>query len=187
MGEIIAVIDTETNFKDQLISVGVVAVDSDLYEIIDEYYGIFAPEYKSYSMFAHVLKYDGVKIDNVAEKNVIYSDLINFLDTNRIRKIFAYNAKFDYGHLKELQDYKWYDIMRLAAYKQYNNQITDQFECYNTGRLKRHYGVEDIYRLLSGNYRYCEVHNALADARDEMQIMKMMGHGIDVYDIACIN
>lgn len=187
MGEIIAVIDTETNFSDQLISVGVVAVDSDSFKIVDEYYGIFDPEYKTFSMFAHVLKYKGVNIDNVAKSQVIYSDLKRFLEKNQIKMVFAYNAKFDYGHLRELQSYEWYDIMRLAAYKQYNSKITDQFDCCKTGRLKCHYGVEDIYRLLSSNYGYCEVHNALADARDEMQIMKMMGHGLEVYDVARIN
>lgn len=80
-----------------------------------------------------------------------------------------------------------YIFILQFTYSQYNVKITNQFECCRTGRLKNHYGVEDIYRLLSGDYSYCEVHNALADARDEMQIMKMLGRALQEYDIAKIN
>lgn len=187
MGEVIAIIDTETNFSNKMISAGIVAVDSDTYKILDEYYGISDPEYKSYSMYGEVLKYPGVKIDNLASHKTIIADLRNFIDTNRVTRIFAYNAKFDYNLLVELQDYAWYDIMRLAAYKQYNQKISDCYECCKTGRLKSGFGVQEIYRMLSGECRYFEVHNALCDARDEMRIMQMMGKTLAEYEIACIS
>ena len=186
MGEIIAVIDTETNYSNNLITVGMVAADSATFDIIDEYYGLFDPAYKSFAMFSHVIKYSGVNIDNTASPKAIFTDMKEFLVKNGVSRIFAYNAKFDYSHLTEFHNYEWYDIMRLAAYRQFNDKIIDDFECCRTGRLKCHYGVESIYRLLSGNYGYREIHNALVDARDELKIMKMLGKCIEEYEIARI-
>ena len=72
--------------------------------------------------------------------------------------------------------------MRLAAYRQHNPRIPVRADCYGTGRLKRGYGVESIYRMLSGSSRYCEMHNALTDAIDELNIMRLLGHGLPVYE-----
>ncbi|MCI7792395.1 MAG: 3'-5' exoribonuclease [Lachnospiraceae bacterium] len=187
MSEIFGVIDTETNFSNQLISVGIVAVNATDYKIVDEYYGLFDPQYKSHAMYSHVLKYKGIEINNVAGSQEIIADLDGFIERNGIKKMFAYNAKFDYSHLSELNHLVWYDIMRLAAYRQHNSKITDEFECCKTGRLKSNFGVEAIYRLLSGDYYYSEVHNALTDARDEMQIMKMLGKNMEEYEVGRIN
>ncbi len=71
-----------------------------------------------------------------------------------INRIFAYNAGFDRNHLPELSAYQWFDIMRLAAYRQTNPKIPDYADCYATGRLKRGYGVEAMLRLLSDNPAY---------------------------------
>ena len=54
--------------------------------------------------------------------------------------------------------------------------------CCGTGRLKKGYGVESMYRLLSGDGSYSEVHNALADAEDELEIMRMLGHDLEMYE-----
>ncbi len=43
------------------------------------------------------------------------------------------------------------------------------------------YGVESILRMLSGDCGYCEVHNAICDAMDELTIMRLLGHSIDAY------
>ena len=48
------------------------------------------------------------------------------------------------------------------------------------------YGVEDVLRMLSGNKRYSETHNAVSDALDELEIMRLLGHGISAYEIAVI-
>jgi len=88
--------------------------------------------------------------------------------------------------MPELHDYKWFDIMKLAAYRQYNKALSEYDEYCATGRLKRNYGVESIMRLL-WDYRYCEKHNAICDAVDELKIMKLLGYGIDAYDHAQIN
>ena len=77
--------------------------------------------------------------------------------------------------------------MKKAAYKQYNTKIPKDADCWGTGRLKRNYGVEPITRLLSGNRGYCEVHNAICDAVDELRIMELLGYAIEEYSHAQIN
>ncbi len=76
--------------------------------------------------------------------------------------------------------------MRLAAYRQYNLAIPSSADCFKTGRLKRGYGVEDILKMLSKNKRYRETHNAVLDAQDELEIIRLLGHDIIEYDIALI-
>ncbi len=34
------------------------------------------------------------------------------------------------------------------------------------------------------NKRYDETHNAVLDARDELEIMQLLGYGLDVYEVA---
>ena len=98
-----------------------------------------------------------------------------------VSEIFAYNANFDRNHLPELKNYQWFDIMRLAAYRQYNPSIPDCADCFSTGRLKRGYGVEPILRLLSGKCHYRETHNAVLDALDELSIMRLLHIPISDY------
>ena len=95
--------------------------------------------------------------------------------------MFAYNASFDRNHLPELRDLDWYDIMRLAAYRQHNPSILADADCCSTGRLKRGYGVETMLRLLSGNRTYRETHNACFDAMEELDIMRLLGHPLTAY------
>lgn len=83
--------------------------------------------------------------------------------------------------MPEMRSFDWYDIMRLAAYRQSNPKIPASAECCSTGRLKRGYGVEAMLRLLSGNYTYCESHNAFYDALDELEIMRLLRHPITKY------
>ena len=51
-------------------------------------------------------------------------------------------------------------------------------------RLKRGYGVEDVLRMLSQRNLYRETHNAVLDAQDELEIMKLLGYGIREYEVA---
>ena len=81
-------------------------------------------------------------------------EIKEYFAQNHIDMLFAYNAKFDYNHLPELKEYNWYDIMRIAAYKQYNHAIPETLQFCKTGRLKSDYGVEPIMKMLSGNRRY---------------------------------
>ncbi|MCD7723657.1 MAG: AAA family ATPase [Clostridiales bacterium] len=179
-----AIVDTETNFADQVMSIGIVIADTENYHPIEMKYYILNPEYKSGGMFSNALKIGNKKPDMVNTRKNIISDIENLLQKHGIQAIFAYNASFDYRHLPELSRYNWYDIMKLAAYKQYNAKITDDMECYSTGRLKHNSGVDDMVRLLTDNLSYCETHNALCDAIDELNIMRHLGQKFEEYNIA---
>lgn len=181
-----AVVDTETNWKDEVMSIGITMANQDTFCVESERYYILSPEDKVGGMYASQLKIESVSPIQCSRKEAIQDIKLYFKKFN-VEKIFAYNAKFDLRHLPELSDFSWYDIMRVAAYKQYNNKIPATAELYKTGKLKKNYGVESILRLLKGDGRYSETHNALLDARDELEIMKLLGHKIEIYSCANIN
>ena len=182
-GDKIAVIDTETNWHDQVMSVGVAIADQKSLKCVDRRYYVIEPECRVGGYFSSVM-YKCQDKPFEAERDIVIDAVRKYLDGFGISRIFAYNGKFDVGHLPELADYQWYDIMRLAAYKQYNSAIPASAECCKTGRLKRDYGVESIMRMLTGNARYYEVHNAVLDAVDELKIMELLGHEIEAYECA---
>ena len=101
-----------------------------------------------------------------------------------VKDLYAYNGSFDKNLLSELASYRWFDIMKIAAYRQYNDKIPASIECCKTGKMKRNYGVEPMMQLLSGNHRYTEVHNALYDAADELEIMRLLGKKLEEYIVA---
>ena len=180
-----AVIDTETNWYDQVMSIGVVVADSETKEKIDSVYYIIDPEYRVGGMFSNELRAEDKNACVTGRKQAL-KEIKKWLDTYGVKKLFAYNASFDKNHLPEYSKYEWYDIMRLAAYRQYNSSIPDSADCYKTGRLKYGYGVESILRMLRKNNQYSETHNAASDAEDELEIIQLLGHEIKVYDITLI-
>lgn len=178
-----AVIDTETNWNDEVMSIGIVVADSAAKKKIDSVYYIIDPEYRAGGMYADELRLDEKGVSVTGRKQAL-EEIRQWLDTYHVRKLFAYNASFDKNHLPEYADYKWYDIMRLAAYRQYNRAIPESADCYGTGRLKRGYGVESILKMLRKDQEYRETHNAVLDAEDELLIMQLLGHELNRYDIA---
>jgi len=179
-----AVIDTETTWGDEVMSIGTVIADSETFELIDKRYYILTP-FKNYGgMYTYALYADNIKPDLECSREKAMAELRQFLSHNGVSAIFAYNAAFDYRHLPELSHLVWYDIMKVAAYRQHNPRIPHCADCYGTGRLKRGYGVESVYRMLSGDFEYCEIHNALTDAVDELLIMKMLNHELSRYTLA---
>lgn len=164
-------------------SIGVVVAESETKKKIDSRYYIIDPAYRVGGMFSNELRPDE-KGGRVAGRRQALKEIKQWLDTYDVQKLFAYNASFDKKHLPEYSGYQWYDIMRLAAYRQYNRVIPSSADCYKTGRMKYGYGVEDILKMLSKNRRYSETHNAVLDAEDELRIMQLLGHGIGEYDIA---
>lgn len=179
----IAVIDTETNFDDEVMSVGIAIGEEGSYILKDTLYIVVSPAYQKPSLYGGVLAAE--KPDGVGS----YADTLracrSFLQKHEVTKVFAYNARFDYHHLPQLRDYAWFDIMRLAAYRQYNPAIPACADCCSTGKLRRGYRAEDIYRMLSRDI-YFEKHNALTDAVDELAIMRMLRHPTEVYEIGRI-
>ena len=176
-----AVIDSETNWNDRVMSIGTLIADADSFTLIDAKYHVLTPEYLVGGMFENTLFADPRLHPVICTRREALTDLLNWFTAYGVDTIFAYNAGFDCNHLPELCRMHWYDIMRLAAYRQYNPRIPERAECFSTGRLKRGYGVEAMLRLLSGNRTYHETHNALYDAMDELQIMRLMGHKLSCY------
>lgn len=179
-----AVIDTETNMKNEVMSLGVVIANSQNFQPIESKYYIINPEYKIGGIYSNALKIKGKKADMTDTRQKVLTDVQKLFHKHSIYSIFAYNASFDYKHLPELSDYTWYDIMNLSAYKKYNSKITDDMECYGTGRLKRNANVEDMFRLLSGDRSYYETHNAFFDALDELKIMEYLDQKFENYSVA---
>ncbi len=185
MIERFAVIDTETNWNDEVMSIGAVIADTKTQEKSDSIYYIITPEYRVGGMFSNELRPDGEDV-HIADRRQALQEIRQWLDSYHVQKLFAYNASFDRNHLPEYAGYQWYDIMRLAAYRQYNRAIPDTADCYKTGRLKWGYGVEAVLKMLSGDKRYRETHNAVSDAEDELRIMQLLGHEISIYDVAFV-
>ena len=176
-----AVIDTETNWNDKVMSIGTVIADKNTFQLIDAKYHILTPEYLVGGMYEDTLFADPRLKPMLSSRKEVMNDLTSWFDKHGIRAIFAYNACFDRNHLPELRQYDWYDIMRLAAYRQSNPKIPADADCCSTGRLKRGYGVEAMLRLLSKDPCYHETHNALYDAMDELQIMRLLEHRLGSY------
>ncbi len=175
-----ALIDTETNWNNELMSIGTVIADSETFNVVKVRYHVITPQYEVGGMFSDVL-FDNKLKHILCGKTDAMDDLICLLKEYDVNRVFAYNAAFDRKLMTRLNMFDWYDIMNLAAYKQYNHKITDCDECYKTGRLKRDYGVEAMLRRLSGDNTYFETHNALYDALDELEIMRLLGYSTERY------
>ena len=182
----IAVIDTETNWYDQVMSIGVVLAEADTLRLAAAKYYVLEPEAAVGGMYTGAMGIQNPEKINHCTREAAMGDLCRWLRASGVEQMFAYNAVFDRTHLPELAWLAWYDILRVAAYRQTNWAIPAGAECCRTGRLKRNYGVEAILRLLSGDGAYCETHNALYDARDELKIMQLLGLGLDRYRCALL-
>ena len=176
-----AVIDTETNWGDRVMSIGTVIADWDGFAAVDTKYHVLTPEYLVGGMFEGTLFSDPRQAPVLCSRDQALRELQAWFADYGVDTIFAYNANFDCSHLPELKQMRWFDIMRLAAYRQFNPGIPESADCFSTGRLKRGYGVEPMLRLLSRNRSYHETHNALHDALDELEIMRLLGHPLANY------
>ena len=99
--EMIAVIDTETNWYDEVMSIGVVVATTNNFSIIDKKYYILAPEYQTGGMYSEVIGIEKNK-GNIYKRKQAINAIIEFLKNKNVNKIFAYNALFDFRHLSEL-------------------------------------------------------------------------------------
>lgn len=176
-----AVIDTETNWADQVMSIGTVIANANTLAPLEARYHILPIECAIGGMYENTLFMETPVQPILCTRTEAVSDLRAWLTQFGVHSIFAYNANFDRNHLGELRDFDWYDIMRLAAYRQHNSKIPAGADCCSTGRLKRGYGVEPMLRLLSGNPAYRESHNAYYDAMDELEIMRLLEHPLKDY------
>ena len=175
-----AVIDTETTFFDEVMSVGIVVADCMDLTVLSTMYYVFPEQSSQPAMYSSVLYIEGQKVIH-KNRAVAMEEIRKQLQDWDVTQIFAYNAGFDRSHLPELSDYVWKDIMKLASYRQYNHAIPADFPCCRTGKMKYGYGVEPVMRMLSEDPYYREVHNALCDAQDELRVMQLLGHSVETY------
>ena len=176
-----AVIDTETNWADQVMSIGTVIADSRDFSLVGAKYHVLPNECAIGGMFEATLFIKTPAAPILCTREAAIEELNSWFASYGIEDIFAYNAGFDRNHLPELKALCWHDILRLAAYRQTNPRIPASAECCATGRLKRGYGVEAMLRLLRGSQVYQETHNAIWDALDELEIMRLLGHPLSRY------
>ena len=176
-----AVIDTETNWVDRVMSIGTVIADTDTLETVDAKYHVLPIECQVGGMYESTLFIETPVAPILCTRAEAIADLRSWFRSHGVTAIFAYNACFDRNHLPELRSFDWYDVMRLAAYRQYNPKIPAHADCCSTGRLRRGYGVEPMLRLLSGSCAYRESHNAFCDAVDELDIMRLLQHPLSQY------
>lgn len=180
----IVVIDTETTWSDEVMSLGAVIASGDDYRILDSRYYLIDPACRQSAMYASVLHLKGTPQERIGSRRAVCADLYRWLRDNGVEDIFAYNALFDKKHMPELSTFRWFDIMRIAAYRQYNRAIPRDALCCGTGRLKHDYGVQSMYRLLSGNPCYNEKHNGWYDAVDELKLMELLALPLETYAVA---
>lgn len=176
-----AVIDTETNWSDQVMSLGTVIADDRGFRPVDAKYHILPVFCQMGGMYYDALFLETPVAPICCTRKEAMTELREWLDRFGVTDLYAYNARFDKTHLPELGHLQWHDIMRLAAYRQHNPKIPPTADLCSTGRLKRGYGVEPMLQLLSGNRSYRETHNALFDALDELEIMRLLGHPLKNY------
>ena len=171
----IAVIDTETNWHDQVMSIGCCLADSGSFSCLESRYYVLTPEFRVGGMFSHTLFPEELPQPRICSRGDALRELSAWLRQHGVTCLYAYNAGFDRTHLPELSAFEWRDILRIAAYRQHNPRIPATADCCSTGRLRRGYGVEPMLQLLTGNRGYRESHNALLDAMDELEIMRRLG------------
>lgn len=181
MAERFAVIDTETNWKNVVMSVGIVIAEDEHFVALDNTYIIIEEAAKVGGMYSYALNIKG-KTPQMLDRISAVKVIKDYLNSFGIKSIFAYNASFDARVLPELKEYSWHDILKLAAYKQHNPKIPPEAPCCSTGRLKSGYRVENILHMF-GEEGYEEFHNALTDAVDELRIMRYLKYGIEKYPV----
>lgn len=176
-----AVIDTETNWIDQVMSIGCCIANAKNFQLIDAKYYILPAECQIGGMYENTIYMETPIQPTICSRIDAITELKTWFTDCGVQSIFAYNACFDRNHLPEFQSFRWHDIMRLAAYRQHNSKIPITADCCSTGRLKRGYGVEAMLRLLRKDPTYHESHNAFYDALDELEIMRLLGWEIQKY------
>ena len=174
-----AVLDIETNWQQEMMSVGMVIADDEQFVAVEKIYCIISPECQVGGLYSCALRNVNEKLIQTCTRAEAISNLTNVLSNYHVRSIFSYNAKFDYRFLPELHHYVWHDIMCVAANINTNDKLPPDEEYYRTGLLKRK-SFERIMRLIYWK-GYTESHNALCDAVDELQLMGIINQKLETY------
>lgn len=178
-----AVIDTETTWSNEVMSIGIVISDDESFSVLEKKYWIIEPTCEEGGMFSSTLMLKGTKPKRCTREKAI-SDIRQLLNKHGTVTLCAYNASFDRNHLPEMHDMEWLDIIKVAAYKQHNKYLPKRAEYCGTGRLRSGYGVEEMMHHITKTWNYSEKHNAVTDAEDELKIMELLGRDIQYYRAA---
>ena len=127
MPERIAVIDTETTYYDDVMSIGIVIANREDLSRQKTLYYVFPEQCGKPAMFGSALFVEGQEVIRMCRQDAL-REIDGILKEWNVTMIFAYNALFDKGHLPELTGYVWRDIMKLAAYRQYNPYIPESYD-----------------------------------------------------------
>jgi|GEM_PF-3570304 len=200
-------IDVETDGGNLVCTIGAVIVNSKTW-IIEElhYYTIEGTEHLCWygnainlGQFAEFLQeFEQITFTkNICAYDEAIQGLRKTINTHHITQIFAYNASFDCRMLPEFSDFIWCDVIHKAAYEQYNPLLPKNTEFYGSGKMKRGYSVESMYRLVCPKHKgylpswkrkfgqlgskYFETHNGLIDAVDQVRIMQAIGYTSELY------
>ena len=91
-----AVIDTETNWNNEVMSIGVVIAEKDTFKKVDDLYFIFDPEYKIGGMFSMVLPVKGrAPKDLLFTRKIAMEKFKEAFEKYGVKDLFAYNGTFD--------------------------------------------------------------------------------------------
>ena len=101
-----AVIDTETNWADQVMSIGTVIADADNFQIIAVKYHVLPLECEVGGMYESALFLDIPFSPILCTRQEALDHLTGWFAEYGITKVFAYNACFDRNHLPELGAYQ---------------------------------------------------------------------------------
>ena len=112
-----AVIDTETNWVDQVMSIGTVIADAESFRPVAAKYHILPAYCEVGGMYYDALFLKTPVKPICCTRQAAMKDILAWCNQYGVTSIFAYNARFDKTHLPELGSLQWHDIMRLAAYR----------------------------------------------------------------------
>ncbi|WNM14967.1 AAA family ATPase [Mesomycoplasma ovipneumoniae] len=182
----IAVIDVETNYDNEVFSVGVVIADSADFQWFDKEYWIIENNLKVGGMYARNIWVPlplefREEINVVKTRQEMIAQLIHFLKSYKVKNWFSY-TKYDFRHLPELhKSFEHNDISIFAKSKQFNKHIPLNAVTTKKGDLKSGWNAQNIYRMLTKDQSYIETHNALLDAMDELRIMELLDLDIETF------
>ena len=88
----IVVIDTETTWTDEVMSIGAVIADGRDFSVNDSRYYLIDPAFRRGGMYSGVLHMRGIPKEIISARHEMAADMRKWLETNSVDSIFAYNA-----------------------------------------------------------------------------------------------
>ena len=175
----IAVIDSKDNFEGYPISIGIVIINSNTYDIQHAQYYLLPESLVVDGMFNSLVETHHVYQTYFGTLTYVENHIRTLLKRFNITSIYAYNARFVFNVLPGLQRYDWYDIMPVANNKYDNKLLPESEEYRGDGTLKYLCGVHSILSKITNMSVRCSYH-AMYDALDVVKLIKCMSVPVDI-------